>query len=379
MPVLMKHTFYLRQSLFVFLFFMLATVVNAQKKHFIYIQAEGKQPFYVMLNNKNYSSSLSGYLVIPKLKNGRYFFTAGFPKDLYPEQKFSCVVDDKDLGYSLKRFGDKGWGLFDYVSFNTIMANPTDWEKDKAVYDTVKLNTDEAFVPDVVKPVAKPVVSDVPSKKIVDTTPQTDKQQATAKSSMDNPVATKPIDAGLNQSVNLLVTSVPPSSSQSRLHIAKTYDKSNGQGIDQVYVDYMPNRNDTIAIFIPYASQEAQNEQKKEVGFDTTKHNVVGNSNQYNRSCVHLATDEDYARIRRQMSYETTDDKMIASARRSFKNKCVTTDQIRNLGLLFLSEQNRYKFFASAKPFIYDVFNYPSLEIEFKVGNMIEQFRKSAN
>jgi hypothetical protein len=372
MPVLMKHTFNLRQSLFGFLFFMLATVANAQKKHFIYIQAEDKQPFYVMLNNKNYSSTMSGYLVIPKLKNGRYFFTAGFPKDLYPEQKFTCVVEDKDLGYSFKRFGDKGWGLFDYISFKTIMANPSDWEKDKAIYDTVKLNTDEAFVSDALKP----VVSNVPAKKAEDISPQIDKPAATAKSSMDNPAATKPVDAGLNQSINV---TVPSTSATGRLHIAKTYERSNSQGIDQVYVDYMPNRNDTIAIFIPYTSQDAQNEQKSETGSDTIKHNVIGNSNQYNRSCVHLATDDDYAKIRRQMSYETTDDKMIASARRSFKNKCITTEQVKNLGLLFLSEQNRYKFFVSAKPFIYDVFNYPSLETEFKVGNMIDQFRKSAN
>lgn len=372
----MKHKIYLRQSLFVFLFFVLAMLANAQKKHFIYIQAEDKQPFYVMLNNKNYSSTMNGYLVIPKLKNGRYFFTAGFPKDLYPEQKFSCVVEDKDLGYSLKRFGDKGWGLFDYVSFKTIMANPTDWEKDKAVYDTVKLNTDEASVPDQTKPVPKPTPSTLVSTETnsqtgkVDTAPTETTKANTGASNMSS-------QANSDNTTLAQPASIAPA--QGRLHVSKTYEKGNSQGIDQVYVDYMPNRNDTITIFIPYADQVAGNDQKPAINVDTTKHNVVGNSNQYNRSCVHLVTDEEYARIRRQMSYETTDDRMIVSARRSLKNKCVTTEQVKSLGLLFLSEQNRYKFFVAAKPFIYDVFNYSSLETEFKVSNMIDQFRKSAN
>ncbi|MBC7587718.1 MAG: DUF4476 domain-containing protein, partial [Chitinophagaceae bacterium] len=159
-------------------------------------------------------------------------------------------------------------------------------------------------------------------------------------------------------------------------HISKTYDKTNYQGIDQVYIDYTPDKNDTITIFIPFANTSQANNPD---GEDATKPNVVGSSSQYNRSCVNLATEADYARARRLMSSETTDDKMIVSARQSYKNTCFTTGQIKNLGLLFLSEYGRYKFFAASRSSIYDVFNYASLEAQFTLPSLIEQFRKSAN
>ncbi len=395
----MKHKSFLRLGFICIAIFVAFTTATAQKKHFIYIQAEDKQPFFVMLNNRNYSSTLSGYLVIPKLKNGRYFFTAGFPRDIYPEQKFSCVVEDKDLGYSLKRFGDKGWGLFDYVSFKTIMANPSDWEKDKAVYDTVKLNTDEVFIQEPTK-TASPTVSvaaSSSSKKVEEPIKRTNETASasqvpikteTAGSAVQSAIAPATLEASPVQSIQeerkLAVNNNNQPQNQNkqqdgRFHVIKTYDKGTYQGIDQVYIDYTPARADTITIFIPYASSVQANPVPETTSVDTTKPNSVGSSNQYNRSCVNLATEADYGKARRLMSSETTDEKMIASAKRSYKNTCFTTEQIRNLGLLFLSEQSRYKFFVASRPSIYDVFNYPSLEAEFKAPNMIDQFRKSAN
>jgi len=380
----MNHKSILRQTILCFALFFVFAIANAQKKHFIYIQAEDKQPFYVMLNNKNYSSTLSGYLVIPKLKNGRYFFVAGFPKDIYPEQKFSCVIEDKDLGFSLKRFGDKGWGLFEYVSFKTIMANPSDWEKDKAVYDTVKLNMDDASIQEPAKTNSKPVegTASNPTKRVEEPTKQTEVAViAPATPQVAVPVVETPVQTIQEEKKTVINngSSQVQNRQDGKPHVVKAYDKGTYQGIDQVYIDYTPVKNDTITIFIPYAPTSVQTESTPETSSDSLKPKGAGSSSQYNRSCVNLATEADYGKARRLMSSETTDEKMIASAKRSYKNTCFTTEQIKNLGLLFLSEQSRYRFFMASKSSIYDVFNYPSLETEFKVPNMIEQFRKSVN
>ncbi len=49
---------------------MMSRCVFAQQNHFVYIQADNQQPFYVKYDGKNYSSTSIGYLILPKLTNG---------------------------------------------------------------------------------------------------------------------------------------------------------------------------------------------------------------------------------------------------------------------------------------------------------------------
>ncbi|MDQ6815649.1 MAG: hypothetical protein M3040_18110, partial [Bacteroidota bacterium] len=97
--------------------------LSAQEKHFIFIQSDAKQPFYISLNSKLYSSTASGYLIIPKLTDGNYSLTVGFAQNAYPEQTFNLAVQNKDLGFDLKNFNEKGWGLFNLQTLDITMAS----------------------------------------------------------------------------------------------------------------------------------------------------------------------------------------------------------------------------------------------------------------
>ena len=92
----------------VLLFLWVFTGVSAQQNHFVYIQTENKQPFYVRIADRLLSSSSSGYVVIPKLKNGSYNMHIGFPKNEWPTQKIILNIKDRDEGYVLKDFEEKG-------------------------------------------------------------------------------------------------------------------------------------------------------------------------------------------------------------------------------------------------------------------------------
>jgi hypothetical protein len=107
------------------LFFVVALTAFTQQNHFVYVQTENKQPFYIKLKNKLLSSSASGYLIIPKLQDGSYEFTIGFPKNEWSEQIVTCAVNKKDAGYLLKDFGDKGWGLFNLQTMEVVMPGNT--------------------------------------------------------------------------------------------------------------------------------------------------------------------------------------------------------------------------------------------------------------
>lgn len=96
---------------------------QADDNHFIYIQADNRKPFYVILNDKLYSSSSIGYLIIPKLKSGTYNITLGFPQNTAPEQKFVTVVKSNDIGYSLKSIDKNTYTLTDLQTQEVLTSN----------------------------------------------------------------------------------------------------------------------------------------------------------------------------------------------------------------------------------------------------------------
>ena len=128
-------------SRFVIVALLLAAVgmqAQAQLNHFIYLQTDNQQPFYVKYNNRIISSSATGYLILPKLKDGVVDFSVGFPKSDQQEQQFQCNIQQADKGFLIKNFNEKGWGLYDLQSSSVLYA---------AVKTDPKINTTTASTP----------------------------------------------------------------------------------------------------------------------------------------------------------------------------------------------------------------------------------------
>lgn len=104
------------------LFSVISVTAFSQRVYFVYLQSEQEQPFFVRMNEKVYSSSPSGYLILSKLRDSSYNLSIGFPQAKWPEQNFTLVVKAKDQGYLLKNFDAKGWGLFDLQTLSVQMA-----------------------------------------------------------------------------------------------------------------------------------------------------------------------------------------------------------------------------------------------------------------
>lgn len=124
--------------------------------HFIYIQSENRKPFYVVLNEKLYSSSSIGYLIIPKLKSGTYNFRLGFPQNAAPEQKFVTVVKNNDIGYSLKEIDKNTYALTDLQTQEVVVANGKQPSGNVAAATPPKKTREEQ--PEVKQPDPEPVV-----------------------------------------------------------------------------------------------------------------------------------------------------------------------------------------------------------------------------
>ncbi|MBN8837076.1 MAG: DUF4476 domain-containing protein [Sphingobacteriia bacterium] len=291
--------------------------IKAQQKHFIYIQSENSQPYYVNLNNTIYSSTVTGYLNISQLVQGKYYLIVGFPRNLYPEQKFIVDVDDASpgIGFTLKQQADKSWYLVNYITNEIIGNNPEQGNK--------KIPAEESTGKSIMQPATE---STLPSK-------------------------------SETENANRSSVTMPP---QNNGTVIKAFEKESMQGIDMVFIDKsFSQKADTIAIFISTAQK------------NTSATNVTTVT-----SCATIAGNEDFYKLRMFMAAATTEEAMITAAEKAFMVKCFTVEQIKNLGVLFLEEENRLSFFKAAQLHLADPANFTSLENQFTKSSTIKAFQQ---
>jgi hypothetical protein len=95
------------------------TTALAQQSLYVYLQSENLQPFYVQMDDKVYSSSAIGHLVIAGLSDQTCNFEIGFPQQASQTQRFSVPLKNKDHGFQLVQ-RSKGWALLDLQTDETI-------------------------------------------------------------------------------------------------------------------------------------------------------------------------------------------------------------------------------------------------------------------
>lgn len=445
----------------------------AQQNHFIYLQTENKQPFYVKLNKKVISSSASGYVIIPKLLDGDIALTIGFPKNEWPEQSINCTVNKKDAGYVLKNFGDKGWGLFNLQTLQVVMSGTK--AKDVAVSaDTNKKDDFSNTLSNVVK---DPSIAKKDEEVKVDTV-------AAIVTEVKQPAVTQP--EVKQQEIKQPVTTVAEVKQDAPVikpvtTITKLLNSNSAAGTDIIYVDMVEGKSDTVRVFIPAEKESIQKtkevpepkvepkietkeepkvtevkaepkaevvpeikkeeakpepkpeikaaepkvdtiaivktEVKKEEPADKTpkfiditlpnpnaktdtavakqeppvpvlekKAEVVAPAPEkpkegtvkpvmLNSDCKAIAGEDDFLKLRKKMAAENNDDDMVAIAKKAFKAKCYTTEQVKNLSVLFLKDEGKYKFFDAAYPFVTDTYNFASLETQLTDSYFITRFK----
>ena len=454
------------KRLIVFIFILLfGLFAKAQQVHFIYLQTENGQPFYVKLDKKVVSSSSAGYLILPKLIDGDYKLSVGFPKKEFPEENFQITVDKKNEGFLLKNFGEKGWGLFNMQSFAVVMGGGT------TAPDTISKNLQS-------DPFSKMLANVVKDSSILQ------KNEPVKEEPVKEVISTPKTD-----SVVTLVQPAPVLLAPAK----KLLSKKNNDGMEMVYIDTVGNENDTIRIFIPtekttiktdtlnntvqnntvqtekplepsgkdtasvkdtvsikdnfvMRDSASMNDSKQEpkLNTDTTasvpplvsenkssleqKNKVdvkkdsgvvkndeeikqkneevklpgiirqdsttkeikkpvetekeelvvlpeVVKSSTTNSDCKAFADNEDFLKLRKKMASENSDDNMIKITKKAFHSKCFSTEQIKNLSFLFLTNEGKYRFFDEAYAFVSDSNQYIILQSQLTDSYYINRFR----
>jgi hypothetical protein len=399
----------------VLLTFFLNTV-SAQEKHFVFIQSDNKQPFYVSINGKIYSSTASGYVIIPKQTEGEYNAIIGFAGNSFPEQSFKYVIDKKDLGFNLKNFGDKGWGLFNLQTLAVTMAGEVGPNVARAVVE----KPNEEYKPEITfekkkeKPVAKaepapevkPVTDNAVNKETVTMAQTTQKSDPAPPTKKNNDDLAKTTEAGVAS------TSKPATDD-----VKKVSEVKGSMGTYLTYVDGSEKGKDTIQVIIPKNNKKNSANTSDEVKTPDASNSAVAssgssgttNSNSNNSGdlrflnmdmkksktetsatssdapasvtqpinsvCKNVASDDEVARLRRKMALQANDDKMINEAKKVYRNNCLTTRQVKALSTLFMSDEGRYRFFDASYNHTADAEVYSSLQTEFIDPYFINRFK----
>jgi hypothetical protein len=440
----------------------------AQKQYFIYLQTEGEQSFFVKMNDKVYSSTPAGYLILSQLRDSTYHFRVGFPQNKWPEQQFTVPVKGNDHGFLLKNFGDKGWGLYDLQSLSVQMGNdaasgtvktemrpvsaftevlsrasndPSLRERPVQVKSEEKQSVEaqtaivkETVAPPKQEPVSNPVTTaaktaDTPVNKGADAGIKADTGKAVAAvtqpSATQLPPAKDTIAIAPKEEKAVVTEAVVPEAKKQEVHmgvdttetkkteqvtaaiveqkkkepveadtfkrstVVKRSESSTSEGIGATYIDQgAEGRNDTIRITIPNPKPKSPPavvtkpaEQKKFLDITTNDKDAstavpIGSARTTPKArCQSTAGESDFLKLRKKMAAGKNDDAMMTEAKKAFKEKCYSSEQVRNLGNLFLTEPGKFQFYEAAYPTVSDPDRFAPLESEFKDPYFIHRFK----
>ncbi len=378
----MHTTITMKKMLQLALVLFISVATRAQQNYFVYVQTDNKQPFYIKMKDKIMSSSAAGYLVIPKLTTGTYALSVGFPKDQWVQQSFNIAIGTSDVGYLLKNFGDKGWGLYNIQTMEISMNG-------SPASSTVKTTADND---DVFATTLSGVAN----------TNLSVKKEVTPALVKEEPIAVKEV-----------ATKQVEKTTSNRIEKIQTFNDDDGKTL--VYTDKSNNKIDTIRIFIPIENAPVVKEPVVIKNVETVKAEPVKDKKfldidmqsanekvaekkepikkedptpiiepvvtrekpvlTFNSDCKANATEDDFFKTRKKMVAEDSDDAMVEAARKQFKQKCYSVEQIKNLCLLFLNDAGKYKFFDAVYPYTSDTQNFAGLEALLKDEYYIKRFK----
>jgi hypothetical protein len=189
---------------------------------------------------------------------------------------------------------------------------------------------------------------------------------------------------------DLSVSSVNNEAVFKKSQVKKYSESSTTEGFGLVYYDIYDGGRDTIRLLIPNppsifktADEDSSLIQKSFIRVEELKKDtvqqipmVVPQKNVSVQSqCKAIASGNDFFKLRKNMASEETDEDMVVEAKKFFKTKCFSTEQIKNLGALFLTSAGKYQFFDAAYLHISDQENFSSLEAELKDEYYLKRFK----
>jgi len=360
------------KSILFFFAFQLGVVSLLNAQHYLFIEAEGQQPFYIKRGSETYSSTASGFLILSKLTVKELDFIIGFPNKLYPEISFKVNGLDHDRGFLLKQNQDKGWILLDRAGAGMIAGGAVTPQ----VLSTVAGNSSAGFADLLADatgdkslleknnftpaPVTKPVVVNSKTNSNSNSTKKTQSQQ----------LPTKPKSWGI-------IRSIVQSDDSIAMRITY-FEKNAKENWDTIFVEIEKPLKSISPLGIEPVISQSNEPVESPVSLLVKSTIPVNNKveNFLSTDCINpVALPKDVREVQRKMSKSASLDEQIATASKAMTERCFTTRQVRELGTFFWEEQQRLIFFARVRKWVSDPALYGELEQSFLQEGSKKAFR----
>lgn len=353
--------------------FQIGIVSFSFAQHYVFIEAEGQQPFYLKTGGETYSSSASGFIILSKLNKTEIDFIIGFPNKLYPEVAFKLNAVAQDKGFALRQMEGKGWVLVDRLSAVVVTGGAVDTRQPSSppVSNTsgfAELLADATGDKSLLeKMTVIGVANDKTSNAVVK--PKTNSSALKTQSPAKQPGKT----GGLG-----IVRSYIQSEDSSLLRIAY-FEKGAKNNWDTILVEIEKIVKDNIPMkpaqveSTPITSSSL----KVIVGetiVDAPKQSITDDQQM---TCTQpIALPKDLRELQRKMTKEASIERQLELAMKTFSDKCFTTKQVKELGVIFWEEQNRLVFYTRVRKYVSDPSLYSELEQSFLQEGSRKAFRE---
>ena len=107
----------------------------------------------------------------------------------------------------------------------------------------------------------------------------------------------------------------------------------------------------------------------------TEKNDIENKEINKGNHCRRVAGEKDFLKLRKNMAGQNSDEAMVDEARKVFKSRCFTTEQVKHLSGLFLTSAGKYLFFDAAYLHVTDRDAFPQLETEIRDDYYLRRFK----
>lgn len=355
-------------KLYLFSLFLLSfsIAVGAQNFHYIYLQTENQKPFYVKIDEQTIPSSSSGYIILTRLTQASYKCYIGFPKTELPDLAVYFVINDADAGYLLKNDENQGIYMVDLLTKKFI---PTErqWP---VIKNTIKSKDEFARILSQV--VNDSSINDIAIIKM---------PEGSVVKSEPNKTASRPEIA----QPAAIIKNTPEVVVDNKGAITKQGQTVTDEGVLITYLD----NADTVRVLMT-TKQNKKLKAKKNIAVIQKKSNAANpivlkqkdtigilktSTVSSNPKCKKTATQKDFLDLSKKMTAEKAETVKRTMALKQFIAVCFLTEQIKTLGTLFIKEDDRYKFYVSAYPYVADAENFATLQNQLTESYYIIRFK----
>lgn len=350
------------KSCFIFILFQLLLVQSLLAQQFMFIEADGQQPFYVKRGGETFSSTAAGFILIPKLTQSEIDIVIGFPNNIYPEVAFKIKQPAIDRGFHLKQFDGQGWVLVDRSSQEQIKGGTVDVKKPVAV----TTSTSSGFAEMLVEATGdkslldKSTILNTVSTKLQSADPKPKPVVVAAKNQSQVKTQNKPLGLGV-------VRSVTQSDDSAYLRIL-FFEKTAKDKWDtiQVEIEKWIDAKPPAVNYVTVDKSENISSATAVVEVQDEKAGPQSGVSSLISDCLHpVAMPKDVKDIQKKLSKAAIFEDQLKIIDKVFQEKCFSTKQVKVLGDSFWDEQSRLNFYAYVRKWVIDAALFGELEQSF--------------